>query len=111
LQLLDGYSIEEVGGEARVLKRPNGYMLAAFGRGVKFENIQRVAEADHRYLRAKKLDSMFGVGGDPESAYMFSEDVRTARQEYLLALEAAYRNRALLRAPDSSQQRDFLRAQ
>ena len=63
MQLLDRYSIEEVGGEARVLKRPNGYMLAAFGRGVKFENIQQVAEADHRYLRAKKLDSMFDVGG------------------------------------------------
>ena len=91
MQLLDGYRIEEVGGEARVLKRPNGFMLAAFGRGVKSENIQQVAEADQKYLRAKKLDSMFGVGGDPESAFMFSEDVRAARQEYLLALEAAYR--------------------
>jgi hypothetical protein len=47
--------------------------------------------ADKRYLEAKKLDGKFGLGGDPESAFMFSEDVRAARQEYLLALEAAYR--------------------
>ena len=74
-----------------MLKRPNGYMLAAFGRGVNSENIQQVAVADKRYLEAKELDGKFGLGGDPESAYMFSEDVRAARQEYLLALEAAYR--------------------
>jgi len=91
LNLLEGYRIEEVGDEVRVLKRPNGYMLAAFGRGVNSENIQRVAEADKNYLKAKMLDGKFGVGGDPESAFMFSEDVRAARQEYLLALEAAYR--------------------
>jgi len=91
LQLPDGYSIEEVGGEARVLKRPNGYMLAAFGRGVNSENIQQVAEADKKYLQAKELDGKFGLGGDPESAFMFSEDVRAARQVYLVALEAAYR--------------------
>jgi hypothetical protein len=91
LNLLEGYRIEEVGDEVRVLKRPNGYMLAAFGRGVTSENIQRVAEADKNYLKAKVLDGKFGVGGDPESAFMFSEDVRAARQEYLLALEAAYR--------------------
>jgi hypothetical protein len=91
LKLADGYRIEEVGGEVRVLKRPNGYMLAAFGRGVTSENIQQVAEADNKYLQAKELDGKFGVGGDPESAFMFSEDVRAARQEYLLALEAAYR--------------------
>ena len=91
MNLLEGYRIEEVGDEVRVLKRPNGYMLAAFGRGVNSENIQRVAEADKNYLKAKVLDGKFGVGGDPESAFMFSEDVRAARQEYLLVLEAAYR--------------------
>ena len=91
MNLLEGYRIEEVGDEVRVLKRPNGYMLAAFGRGVNSENIQRVAEADKNYLKAKVLDGKFGLGGDPESAFMFSEDVRAARQEYLLALEAAYR--------------------
>jgi hypothetical protein len=91
LRLPEGYRIEEVGDEVRVLKRPNGYMLAAFGRGVDSENIQLVAVADKRYLEAKELDGKFGLGGDPESAFMFSEDVRAARQEYLLALEAAYR--------------------
>ena len=91
MRLPEGYRIEEEGDEVRVLKRPNGYMLAAFGRGVTSENIQLVAVADKRYLEAKELDGKFGLGGDPESAFMFSEDVRAARQEYLLALEAAYR--------------------
>ena len=91
MQLPDRYKIEEVGDEVRVLKRPNGYMLAAFGRGVNSENIEHVAEADKRYLKAKELYGRFGLGGDPESAFMFSEDVRVARQEYLLALESAYR--------------------
>ena len=80
-----------MGDEVRALKRPNGYMLAAFGRGVNSENIQQVAVADKRFLKAKDLDGKFGLGGDPESVFMFSEDLRTARQEYLMALEAAYR--------------------
>lgn len=91
MKLSEGYRIEEVGDEVRVLKRPNGYMLAAFGKGVNVENIKHVAEADAKYLQAKELDGRFGLGGDPETAFMFSEDVRAARQEYLLALEAAYR--------------------
>jgi hypothetical protein len=91
LKLSEGYRIEEVGDEVRVLKRPNGYMLAAFGKGVNVENIKHVAEADAKYLQAKELNGRFGLGGDPETAFMFSEDVRAARQEYLLALEAAYR--------------------
>ena len=91
MKLSEGYRIEEVGDEVRVLKRPNGYMLAAFGKGVDVENIKHVAEADAKYLQAKELDGRFGLGGDPETAFMFSEDVRAARQEYLLALEAAYR--------------------
>ena len=91
MQLPDRYKIEEVGDEVRVLKRPNGYMLAAFGSGVNSENIQQVAEADKKYLQAKELLGKFSLGGDPESDFMFSEDVRAARQDYLLALEAAYR--------------------
>ena len=74
-----------------MLKRPSGYVLAAFGDGVRPENIRRVADADRRYLEAKELDSRFGLGGDPESAFMFAQDVREAREKYLLALEAAYR--------------------
>ena len=91
MELPEGYRLEEVGNEAWVLKRPGGYVLAAFGRGVNPENIRRVAEADKRYLEAKELDSKFGLGGDPESAFMFAEDVREAREKYLLALETAYR--------------------
>jgi hypothetical protein len=91
LKLPEGYRIDEVGDEVRVLKRPNGYMLAAFGKGVNVENIKHVAKADAKYLQAKELDGKFRFGGDPESAFMFAEDVRAARQEYLLTLEAAYR--------------------
>ncbi len=91
MELPEGYRLEEVGNEAWVLKRPGGYVLAAFGGGVNPENIRRVAEADKRYLEAKELDSKFGLGGDPESAFMFAEDVREAREKYLLALETAYR--------------------
>ncbi len=91
MTLSEEYRIEELDDEVRVLKRPNGYMLAAFGKGVNIENIKHVAEADAKYLHAKELDGKFGLGGDPESAFMFSEDVRAARQKYLLALEAAYR--------------------
>ncbi len=91
MELPEGYSLEEVGNGTRVLKRPGDYALAAFGSGVDPKNIRRVAEADKRYLEAKELDGRFGVGGDPESAFMFAQDVREAREKYLLALEAAYR--------------------
>ena len=90
MELPEGYSLEEVANGARLLKRPGGYMLAAFGAGVNPKNIRRVAEADKRYLKARDLESEFGLG-DPESASMFAQDVREAREEYLLALEAAYR--------------------
>jgi hypothetical protein len=91
VELPEEYRLEEVGNGVRVLKRPSGYVLAAFGDGVRPENIRRVADADRRYLEAKELDSRFGLGGDPESAFMFAQDVREAREKYLLALEAAYR--------------------
>ena len=87
----EGYKLEEVGNGVRVLKRPGGYTLATFGSGVNPKNIQRVAEADKRYLEAMELEGKFGLGGDPESGYMFEHDVREAREKYLLALEAAYR--------------------
>lgn len=91
MELPEGYKLGEVENDVRVLKRPGGYPLAAFGSGVNLENIRRVAEADKRYLEAKELDNEFGLGGDPESAFLFAEDVRAAREKYLLALEAAYR--------------------
>lgn len=91
MELPQGYRLEEVGNETWLLKRPGGYVLAAFGKGVKPENIRRVAEADRRYLEARNLENELGLRGDPESAFLFAQDVRDAREEYLLALEAAYR--------------------
>ncbi len=90
MELPEGYSLEEVGGGVRLLKRPGGYMLAAFGSEVNPKDIWRVAEADKKYLAAKKLQGKFGFGVDPESDAMFAQDIRNAREEYLLALEAAY---------------------
>jgi hypothetical protein len=89
MELLRGYKLEEVG-QNLLLKRPNGYVLTAFGEGVKPENIQRVAEADEKYLRAVERKEKFGLAADSETVLMFSEDVKEARTEFLLALEAAY---------------------
>ena len=90
VQLPRGYELEEVG-QNLLLKRPKGYVLAAFGEGVKPENIQRVAEADEKYLRAVERKERFGLAADSETVVMFSEDVKEARTTYLLALEVAYR--------------------
>ena len=92
MELPEGYSLEEVGGGVRLLKRPGGYMLTAFGSEVNPKDIWRVAEADKRYLAAKKLQGKFGFGTDPESDHLFAQDIRNAREEYLLALEAAYQD-------------------
>jgi hypothetical protein len=85
-----GYKLEEVG-QNLLLKRPNGYVLAAFGEGVKSENIRRVAKADEKYLKAVERKERFGLAADAKTVLMFSEDVKEARTEYLLALEVAYR--------------------
>src|ERR687893_919234 len=87
-----GYELEELG-QNLLLKRPNGYVLAAFGEGVKPENIQRVAKADEKYLKAVERKERFGLTADAETVIMFSEDVKEARTEYLLALEVAYRGK------------------
>jgi hypothetical protein len=86
------YKLDEVG-QNLLLKRPNGYVLAVFGEGVKPENIQRVAKADEKYLRAVERRDKFGLAADAETVIMFSEDVKEARTEYLLALEVAYRGK------------------
>ena len=85
-----GYRLEEVEGNL-LLRRPNGYVLAAFAAEVAADAIRRVAEADHRYLRAVDLEDKFGSAADSETVLLFAEDVRAARTEYLLALEAAYK--------------------
>ena len=91
MKLPKGYSLEEVGDGVRLLKRSGRHMLTAFGSEVNPQDILRVAEADKRYLAAKKLQGKFGFGADPESDHLFAQDIRNAREEYLLALEAAYR--------------------
>jgi hypothetical protein len=90
VELPRGYELEEVG-QNLLLKRPNGYVLAAFGEGVELENIQRVAKADEKYLRAVERRDKFGLAADAETVVMFGEDVKEARTEYLLTLEVAYR--------------------
>ena len=87
-----GYEVEEVG-QNLLLKRPNRYVLAASGEGVKLENIQLVAEADEKYLKAVERKEKFGLAADSETVLMFSEDVKEARTEFLLALEVAYRGK------------------
>ena len=44
----------EAEGNNRLLKRPNGSLVAAFTEGVPLDSILRVAEADERYMRAVK---------------------------------------------------------
>ena len=92
VELPRGYKLEEVG-QNLLLKRPNGYVLATFGEGVKPENIRRVTMADEKYLRAVERKDRFGLAADAETMIMFSEDVKEARTEYLLALEVAYRGK------------------
>jgi hypothetical protein len=90
IELNGGYRLEEVEGNL-LLRRPNGYVLAAFATEVAADAIRRVAEADHRYLRAVDLEEKFGGAADSETVLLFAEDVRAARTEFLLALEAAYK--------------------
>lgn len=90
IELNGGYRLEEVEGNL-LLRRPNGYVLAAFAAEVDPDAIRRVAEADHRYLRAVDLEEKFGSAADSETVLLFAEDVRAARTEFLLALEAAYK--------------------
>jgi hypothetical protein len=92
MDLQPGYELEELG-QNLLLKRPNGYVLAAFGERVRPENIQRVAKADEKYLRAVERKEKFGLASDSETVLMFSEDVKEARTEFLLALEVAYRGK------------------
>ncbi len=90
LELPEGYGLEAVS-KNLLLKRPNGYVIAAFGEEVEFGSIRRVAEADERYMQAVQREEKFGSVADAESVLLFAEDVREARTEFLLALEAAYR--------------------
>jgi hypothetical protein len=90
-QLPAGYRLEAAGNN-RLLKRPNGYLIAAFGEWVETQSIVRVAEADERYLRAVERLEEFGTVADSETVLLFADDVKEARSAFLLALERAYRS-------------------
>ena len=90
VELPQGYKLEEVG-QNLLLKRPKGYVLAAFVEGVKPETILRVARADQKYLAAVEVAERYSLGADAETVLLFGENVEQARKEFLLALEAAYR--------------------
>jgi hypothetical protein len=85
-----GYGLEAEGNN-RLLKRPNGSLVAAFTEGVPLDSILRVAEADERYMRAVKRQERFSSEADSETVLLFAEDVKEARSEFLMALEAIFR--------------------
>ena len=89
-ELPAGYELEAEANN-RLLKRPNGSLIAAFGEAVPLDSIVRVAEADERYMRAVKRQETFASEADSETVHLFAEDVKEARSEFLLALEAVYR--------------------
>jgi hypothetical protein len=89
-ELPAGYRLEAAGNN-RLLKRPNGYLIAAFGEWVETESIVQVAKADERHLRAVERLEKFGIAADSETVLLFGDDVKEARSEFLLALERAYR--------------------
>jgi hypothetical protein len=90
VELPKGYKLEATGNNL-LLKRPNGFLIAAFGEGMATDRILRVAETDERYLRAVERQERFGSAADSETIVLFATDVREARTEFLSALEAAYR--------------------
>jgi hypothetical protein len=96
-----GYKLE-VAGHNLLLKRPSGFLIAAFGEGVSKDSIRHVAEADERYLRAIQRQEEFGSAADSETVLMFAADVREARTKFLLTLEALYRGEDVRPASDGS---------
>ena len=89
-ELPAGYRLEAEGNNW-LLKRPNGSLVAAFTEGVPLESILRVTEADERYMRAIKRQERFSSEADSETVFLFAEDVKEARSEFLMALEAVFR--------------------
>jgi hypothetical protein len=101
VELPKGYKLEAAGTNL-VLKRPNGSLIAAFGEGVRKDSIRHVAVADERYLRAVQRQENFGSAADSETVLMFAADVREARTEFLVTLEAVYRGEDVPPADDRS---------
>jgi hypothetical protein len=101
VELPTGYELDAAGTNL-LLKRPSGFLIAAFGEGVSKDSIRHVAEADERYLRAIQRQEEFGTAADSETVLMFAADVREARTEFLLTLEAVYRGEDVPPANDGS---------
>ena len=78
IELPKGYELE-VAANNLLLKRPNGFLIAAFGEGAKLESIQRIAEAYERHMTAVARQERFGSGADSETVLLFAEDVKEAR--------------------------------
>jgi hypothetical protein len=89
-ELPEGYGLEAEGNN-RLLKRPNGSLVAAFTEGVPLESILVLAEADERYMRALERRERFSSEADSETVFLFAEDVKEAHSEFLMALEAVFR--------------------
>ena len=58
-----------------------------------------MAEVDERYLRAIQSQENFGSAADAETVLMFAAEVRKARTEFLLTLEAVYRGEDVVPPP------------
>jgi hypothetical protein len=101
VELPRGYELDAAGTNL-LLKRPSGFLIAAFGEGVSKDSIRHVAEADERYLRAIQRQEEFGSAADSETVLMFAADVREARTEFLLTLEVVYRGEDVRPANDGS---------
>ena len=99
VELPTGYELDAAGTNL-LLKRPSGFLIAAFGEGVSKDSIRHVAEADERYLRAIQRQEEFSSAADSETVLMFAADVREARTEFLLRLEAVYRGEDVRPADD-----------
>ena len=89
-ELPKGYGLEAEGNN-RLLKRPNGYLVAAFTEAVPLDSILRLAEADERYMRALERQERFSSEADSETVFLFAEDVKEAHSQFLMALEAIFR--------------------
>jgi hypothetical protein len=89
-ELPTGYELEAEGNN-RLLKRPNGYLVAAFTQGAPLDNILLLAEADERYMRALERRERFSSEADSETVLLFAEDVKEAHSEFLMALERVFR--------------------
>jgi hypothetical protein len=101
VELPTGYELDAAGTNL-LLKRPSGFLIAAFGEGVSKDGIQHVAEADGRYLRAIQRQEEFGSAADSDTMLMFAADVRETRTKFLSALEAVYRGEDVRPANDGS---------